>query len=90
MTSLNSAVTAGLGVLAISRLRAKETGFTVWEDAPLPKLPDLYRGIYVREGGPRAVHEQLADTIAAAMTDDRVGVPETSGSEENRQRNSAA
>ena len=90
MTSLNGAVTAGLGVLAISRLRAKETGFTVWEDAPLPKLPDLYRGIYVREGGPRAVYEQLADTIAAAMTDDRVGVSENSRSEENRERNSAA
>jgi DNA-binding transcriptional LysR family regulator len=69
MTSLNSAVTAGLGVLAISRRRAAETGFTVWEDAPLPKLPDLYRGIYIREGGARAAYEQLADDIARALSE---------------------
>jgi hypothetical protein len=39
----------------------------VWEDAPLPKLPDLYSGIYVREGGARAVYEELADAIAAVL-----------------------
>jgi DNA-binding transcriptional LysR family regulator len=75
MTSLNGAVSAGLGVLAISRRRAVETGFTVWEDAPLPKLPDLYRGIYVREGGSRAAYEQLADEIAMALSDKTVGLP---------------
>ncbi|HZL31820.1 MAG TPA: LysR family transcriptional regulator [Pseudolabrys sp.] len=72
MTSLNGAVEAGLGVLAISRRRAVETGFIVWEDAPLPKLPDLYRGIYVREGGSRSAYEQLADDIAAALSDQAV------------------
>jgi DNA-binding transcriptional LysR family regulator len=75
MNSLNGAVSAGLGVLAISRRRAAETGFTVWEDAPLPRLPDLYRGIYVREGGSRAAYEQLADDIAAALSDETVSVP---------------
>ena len=67
MTSLNGAVAAGLGVLAITRRRASETGLTVWDDAPLPKLPDLHRGIYIREGGARAVYEQLADEISAAL-----------------------
>lgn len=67
MTSVNCAVAAGLGVSAITRHRASETGMVVWEDAPLPKLPDLYRGIYIREGGARAVYEQLADDIAAAL-----------------------
>lgn len=67
MTSLNGAVAAGLGVLAITRRRASETGMIVWEDAPLPGLPDLYRGIYIREGGARAVYEQLAVDIAAAL-----------------------
>jgi hypothetical protein len=40
---------------------------TVWENAPLPQLPDLYSGIYIREGGPHAIYEQLADEIAAAI-----------------------
>ncbi len=67
MMSLASAVVAGLGVMPIIRRRAHEFGMVVWEDAPLPKLPDLYSGIYVREGGPHAAYEQLADEIAEAL-----------------------
>ena len=44
-------------------------GMMIWDDAPLPKLPDLYSGIYMREGGARAVYEQLADDIAAVFYD---------------------
>jgi len=69
VTSLDSAVTAGLGVMAILRRRAVETGMMIWEGAPLPKLPDLYCGVYVREGGARAAYEQLADEIAVALRD---------------------
>jgi DNA-binding transcriptional LysR family regulator len=65
--SLHSAVTAGLGVMAITRRRADGAGLTVWENAPLPQLPNLYSGIYIREGGPHAIYEQLADEIAAAI-----------------------
>jgi DNA-binding transcriptional LysR family regulator len=65
--SLSNAVTAGLGVMAISRRRANGAGMMVWEDTPLPKLSDLYSGIYIREGGPRIIYEQLADDIAAAV-----------------------
>jgi DNA-binding transcriptional LysR family regulator len=65
--SLASAVTAGLGVMATMRERAEELGMTLWQDAPLPKLPDIYSGIYVREGGARAAYEQLADEIAAVL-----------------------
>ncbi len=50
MVSLSSAVVAGLGVMAIIRRRAGDNGMVVWEDAPLPKLPDLYSGVYIREG----------------------------------------
>lgn len=67
LLSLKGAVAAGLGVMAINRRRADEAGIPVWEDAPLPKLPDLYSGIYVREGGARAIYEQLADEIAAVI-----------------------
>jgi DNA-binding transcriptional LysR family regulator len=65
--SLRSAVDAGLGVMAITRRRAIGAGMTVWEDSPLPQLPELYSGIYIREGGARVIYEQLADDIAAAV-----------------------
>jgi len=68
MVSLSSAVVAGLGVMAIIRRRAGDNGMVVWEDAPLPKLPDLYSGVYIREGGARAAYEQLADEIAESLT----------------------
>jgi DNA-binding transcriptional LysR family regulator len=62
-TSLSGAVATGLGVMPITRLRAKVSGLTIWEDAPLPKLQDLYIGYYIREGGARDVYEQLADAV---------------------------
>jgi hypothetical protein len=49
------------------RGRAVKTNLTMWEDAPLPKLPDLYCGIFVRDGGNRAVLEELADNLAADL-----------------------
>ena len=66
-TSLAGAISAGLGVMAITRRRAEEAELAVWEDAPLPKLPDLYAGIFIREGGARVIYEQLADEIASAI-----------------------
>lgn len=67
MHSLSNAVAAGLGVMPITRRRAKQVGIPVWEDTPLPTLPKLYSGIYVREGGARASYEQLADEIASML-----------------------
>lgn len=67
MISLCSAVVAGLGVMAIIRRRATDHGMMVWEDPPLPKLPDLYTAIYIREGGARSAYEQLADEITEAL-----------------------
>ena len=66
-TSLKAAVDAGLGVMAITRRRANQDGNLIWEDAPLPKLPDLYGSILVREGGATAIYEQLADEIVKVV-----------------------
>ncbi|HLA19850.1 MAG TPA: LysR family transcriptional regulator [Pseudolabrys sp.] len=73
MTSLDGAVAAGLGIMAVTRRRANDFGMLVWDDAPLPKLPDLYSGIYVREGGARAAYEELADQVAEAINAGRPG-----------------
>ena len=67
LKSLQGAVDAGLGVMAVIRRRAIESGMNVWNDAPLPRLPELYCGVYVREGGTRAAYEHLADEIAAEL-----------------------
>ncbi|HVZ52726.1 MAG TPA: LysR substrate-binding domain-containing protein [Pseudolabrys sp.] len=67
LNSVSNAVAAGFGVMAITRARAITMGMTIWDDAPLPRLPDLYSGIYVREGGPNVIYEQLADEIAAVV-----------------------
>ena len=67
VASLTDAVNAGLGVMAVTRTRARHLGLTVWEDAPLPKLPALYSGIFVREGGAQAIYDELAGDIAGAF-----------------------
>jgi DNA-binding transcriptional LysR family regulator len=67
MLSLASAVAAGLGIMPILRQRALDLGMVIWEDGPLPTLPDLHSGIYVREGGALAAYEQLAEDIAETL-----------------------
>jgi DNA-binding transcriptional LysR family regulator len=65
--SLAAAVEVGLGVMPTLRRVAADLGMTVWAEGLLPKLPPLYCGIFVREGGARAAYEQLADDIAVAL-----------------------
>jgi DNA-binding transcriptional LysR family regulator len=60
---LLAAVTAGFGVMAVPRGRAIRNNLAIWEDAPLPKLPQLYCALVVREGGERTVIEELADYL---------------------------
>lgn len=91
LNSLKGAVAAGLGVMAINRRRAEEAGILIWEDAPLPKLPDLYSGIYVREGGARAIYEQLADEIAMVVhSQPKLSGNLGSGIDGSRKKSSAA
>ncbi|MDO9411564.1 MAG: LysR substrate-binding domain-containing protein [Pseudolabrys sp.] len=90
LASLKGAVAAGLGVMAINRHRADEDGIVVWEDAPLPKLPDLYSGIYVREGGARDIYEQLADEIAAVVHAQSKPANKLIGSIENSRKKTSA
>jgi DNA-binding transcriptional LysR family regulator len=67
IASLEAAVLAGLGTMVLPRNRVAQTSLSIWEDAPLPELPQLYCGIYLRQGGNRAALEELADEIAAVL-----------------------
>src|SRR5438270_1143017 len=67
LVSLMAAVAAGFGVMVMPRGRAVKTNLAMWEDAPLPKLPELYCGIFVRDGGNRTALEELADYLAADL-----------------------
>ncbi len=67
---LAGAVAAGLGVTTLVRRRVSAFGLQVWDDGPLPKLPDIHFGIYIREGGDRQLLDQLADSFADALRPD--------------------
>ena len=67
LLGLGAAVAAGFGVMALPRGRANIPGITVWDDAPLPKLPDIFCGIYVRDGVDVEERNEIAQTVAAAL-----------------------
>jgi DNA-binding transcriptional LysR family regulator len=68
IASLEAAVLAGLGVMVLPRSRVPQTALTIWEDAPLPELPQLYCGIYLRPGSENhAALEDLAEEIAKVL-----------------------
>lgn len=60
LASLTTAVDAGLGIMALSFNRATMTDLHIWDDAPLPPLPDLSWAIYLREGADTGPFEDLA------------------------------
>ena len=53
--------------MVMPRGRARKTDLQIWDDAPLPKLPELYCGIFLREGGNRTALEELADYLASDL-----------------------
>ena len=67
LIALANAVAAGFGVMALPRSRAGLPGISIWENAPLPALPDIFCGLYVREGADIEEREALAEAIVAAL-----------------------
>jgi hypothetical protein len=67
IAGLAAAVEAGFGTMVISRNRSIPPQLSIWEDAPLPELPEVYCGIYIRESGDQQLLESLADLLAAAL-----------------------
>jgi len=74
--SLSAGVDAGLGTMVMTHGRVNLTQLTRWDDAPLPPLPELHVGIYVREGSDTKPLFELADDLASLLRpkpDDAVG-----------------
>ena len=67
IAGLGAAVASGIGISALPRNSANLLGVTVWDDAPLPKLPEFYCGVCVRPGGDADERSSLADTLAQAL-----------------------
>jgi DNA-binding transcriptional LysR family regulator len=65
--TLAIAVEAGLGTTVMPRSRVGLTSLSIWDDAPLPALPTLNCGIYLREGGNSEPVEQFAVFLAAKL-----------------------
>jgi DNA-binding transcriptional LysR family regulator len=64
--SVAGAVAAGLGVSAmVERLVPPE--LAIWRDAPLPPLPEIACGIYLREGHDHGMLEALAEALAKVV-----------------------
>ena len=64
LAGLAAAVEAGFGVLVVPRGRAINAALRIWDDPPLPKLPELYCGVFVREGGNREAVDEFAEQLA--------------------------
>jgi DNA-binding transcriptional LysR family regulator len=66
LAHLIGAVASGLGVMVMPRSRVP-TQLVKWDDSPLPALPAMFCGVFVREGGDRELFEQLAESLANSM-----------------------
>jgi DNA-binding transcriptional LysR family regulator len=67
IVGLAAAVATGFGVMALPRSRVDYPGISIWQDAPLPELANIFCGIYVRSGVESEDREQVADAVAAAL-----------------------
>jgi DNA-binding transcriptional LysR family regulator len=70
LTSLNAAVGAGLGVMALPRCVSQGPDLVVWNDAPLPELPAIVCNVCVRAGA----HE-MVDQFARRLAESFMGRP---------------
>jgi DNA-binding transcriptional LysR family regulator len=64
--ALYGAVAAGLGVMVVPPRRVPPE-LSVWDDGPLPPLPQVYCGVFVREVARSETLDELADHIAQTL-----------------------
>jgi hypothetical protein len=67
LVAMGNVVAAGSAVMALPKSRANLPGLEIWDNAPLPGLPDVFLGLYVRDGADMQEREQLAEALVAAL-----------------------
>lgn len=67
LVALANVAAAGAAVMALPRSRANLPGLEVWENPPLPKLPDVFLGLYLRDGADMQEREAIAEAIVAVL-----------------------
>jgi len=70
--ALRSAVAAGLGVMVVPRRRIP-VDLEIWDDGPLPALPAVFCGVFVRQGAANEALEELADHLALTLRPPAMG-----------------
>src|SRR5262249_33640335 len=70
IASLTPAVIAGLGVMGLPRCISAGADLSVWDDAPLPRLPAIACNVCVRGGADEAV-DGFAQALADAFAEGR-------------------
>jgi DNA-binding transcriptional LysR family regulator len=65
ITNLAMAVAAGLGVMAVPRCASLPADLSIWNEAPLPRLPEIVCNVCVRSGAHEAA-DRFAQELAAA------------------------
>jgi DNA-binding transcriptional LysR family regulator len=70
IASLAPAVRAGLGVMGLPRCISGGADLSVWDDAPLPRLPTIACNVCVRDGADEAV-DGFAQALADAFAEGR-------------------
>ena len=66
VTSLVAAVSAGIGVLLLSRTETAP-GLVPWHEGPAPAPDHMHGAIHMRAGGEHTIIEEVAETIAATL-----------------------
>ena len=66
ITSLATAIGAGLGVMALPRCATLPSGLAIWDKAPLPPVPEIVCNVCVRPAAHEAA-DRFARDLAAAF-----------------------
>jgi DNA-binding transcriptional LysR family regulator len=70
ITSLVTAVAAGLGVMVLPGCASLPADLTIWDDAPLPLIPPIVCNVCVRSGADEAA-DRFAQDLAGAFAQGR-------------------
>jgi DNA-binding transcriptional LysR family regulator len=75
ITSLATAVGAGLGVMALPRCAPLPADLSIWHEAPLPQLPEIVCNVCVRTHAHETADQFAQELVAAYAAGRASGAP---------------